>query len=66
MLRRLFLYTGLLAGLLPAGCRTTSHTPGHKEAVHTNAISNKHILSEEPTLERPAPRVAPAAADTTP
>jgi hypothetical protein len=66
MLRRFFLCTGWLAGLLPAGCRTTSHTPGHKEAVRANAISNKRLLSEEPTLERPAPRVAPAAADTTP
>ncbi|GAA4501860.1 hypothetical protein GCM10023172_24310 [Hymenobacter ginsengisoli] len=41
-------------------CRiSTSHAPGYKEAVRTNAISNKHILSEEPTLERAAPRVAP-------
>ena len=66
MLRPIFLLLVGFAGLLAAGCRTTSHTPGHKEAVRTNAISNKRILSEEPTLERPAPRVVPAAADTTP
>lgn len=61
MLRRTLLITGVLAGLLLAGCRTsTSRTSAHKEAVRTNAISNKHVLTEEPTLERPQPRVAPA------
>jgi hypothetical protein len=59
MIRRTSLVIGVLAGLLLAGCRTTSRSPGRKEAIRANAISNKHILSEEPTLERPAPRVTP-------
>lgn len=62
-MRRTFLFMGMLAGLL-AGCRTTSRSPGYKDAVRANAISNKHILSEEPTLERPAPRVVPAPDST--
>jgi hypothetical protein len=62
MMRRAFLLTGVLGGLLLAGCRiSASRAPGYKEAVRTNAISNKHILSEEPTLERAAPRVIPTA-----
>jgi len=55
MMRRTFLFIGLLLG----SCRTASRTPGHKEAVRANAISNKHILTEQPTLERAAPRVVP-------
>jgi hypothetical protein len=66
MPRRIFLYASVLAGLLATGCRTTSRTPAHREAVRANAISNKHILTEQPTLERAAPRVAPPAADTLP
>ena len=47
-------------GLLAAGCRiATPHGAERKEAVRANAVSNKHILSESPTLERPAPRVVP-------
>jgi hypothetical protein len=65
MMRRAFFLIGVLGGLWLAGCRiSTSRAPGYKEAVRTNAISNKHILSEEPTLERAAPRMAPTAADT--
>lgn len=61
MLRRSFLFVGLLAGLPLGGCRiSTSHAPGRQEAVRTNAISNKHLLTEQPTLEYAAPRVAPA------
>lgn len=66
MLRRTFLFVGGLAGLLAAGCRTASRTPTHKEAVRTNAISNKRILTEQPILERPVPRVAPDSAATAP
>jgi hypothetical protein len=57
MMRTAPLLTGLLAGLL-AGCGVaTPHTAARQEARRTNAISNKHITSEEPTLERAAPRV---------
>lgn len=61
MLRAATLITTALAGLLlAAGCRiATPHEPGHKQAVRANAISNKHTLTESPTLERPAPRPAP-------
>jgi len=62
-MRWTFLWMSVLAGLL-GSCSTTSRSPGHKEAVRANAISNKHILSEEPTLERPAPRVVPAPDST--
>ena len=62
-MRRTSLFSGVLVGLLLAGCRiSTSRAPGYKEAVRTNSISNKHILSEQPTLERPAPRVVPDSA----
>ena len=65
MVRQTFLLIGVLAGFLLGGCRiSTSRAPGRKEAVRANAISNKHILTEQPTLERAAPRVAPVAADT--
>jgi hypothetical protein len=64
MMRRTFLLTGALAGLLLGSCSTTVRSPAHKQAVRANAISNKHILSEEPTLERPAPRVVPAPDST--
>jgi len=64
MMRWTFLWMSVLAGLLLGSCSTTSRSPGHKEAVRANAISNKHILSEEPTLERPAPRVVPAPDST--
>jgi hypothetical protein len=64
MMRGISLFTGVLAGLLLTSCRiSASHAPGYKEAVRTNAISNKHILSEQPTLERPAPRVTPDSED---
>lgn len=60
MMRMVVFCTGLLAGLLLAGCRlATPHQPGYKQAVRTNAISNKHTLTESPTLERPAPRPVP-------
>jgi len=58
-MRRTLLCINVLAGLLLGSCSTTSRSPAHKEAVRANAISNKRILSEEPTLERPAPRVVP-------
>ncbi len=60
---RASLCAGVLAELLLGGsCRiSTSHAPGRREAVRTNAISNKHMLTEQPTLERATPRVAPAA-----
>ncbi|MDO7885908.1 hypothetical protein [Hymenobacter cheonanensis] len=59
-MRQTSLFVGVLAGLLLGGCRiSTSRAPERREAVRTNAISNKHLLSEEPTLERAAPRVAP-------
>jgi hypothetical protein len=62
MMRRAPLLIGVLAGLLLGGCRiSTSRAPGRKEAMRTNAISNKHILTEQPTLERATPHVAPAA-----
>ena len=65
MMRRVLLLIGVLGGLWLAGCRiSASREPGYKEAVRTNAISNKHILTERPTLEHAAPRVAPTAADT--
>ncbi|MDJ0366264.1 hypothetical protein QMK33_13980 [Hymenobacter sp. H14-R3] len=62
MTRITILRLGLvLAGLpLAAGCRiATSRAPERKAAVRANAISNKHILTESPTLERPAPKVVP-------
>ena len=50
----------MLAGLLATGCRVaTSRSASRKEAVRANTISNKHILTEQPTLERAAPRVVP-------
>ena len=50
-----------LAGLLATGCRVgTSHSAERKAAVRANTISNKRILTEQPTLERAAPRVEPA------
>lgn len=58
-MRRTFLFSGALAGLLLGSCSTASRSPAHKDAVRANAISNKHILSEEPTLELPTPRVVP-------
>ena len=65
MMRRAFFLIGVLGGLWLVGCRiSASREPGYKEAVRTNAISNKHILSEEPTLERAAPRVVPVVTDT--
>ncbi|QKG58074.1 hypothetical protein GKZ68_16460 [Hymenobacter sp. BRD128] len=63
MMRPTSLFIGMLAGLLLCGCRiSSSHAPGYKEAVRTNAISNKHLVSEPPALERPAPRVGPDSA----
>ena len=60
MMRTATLLAGALAGLLAAGCRiATSQQPGYKAAERTNAVSNKHTLSESPTLERPAPQPAP-------
>lgn len=61
MMRISILGLGLLAGLLlAAGCRiATPHGAERKEAVRANAVSNKHILTESPTLERPTPKVEP-------
>lgn len=42
-----------------AGCQVVPRTTGRKEAVRTNAISNKHTVTESPTLERPAPTPPP-------
>jgi hypothetical protein len=51
----------MLAGLLATGgCVATPRSASRTEAVRANAISNKHILSEEPTLERAAPSVVPS------
>lgn len=59
-MRTATLWAGLLAGLLATGCRVAaSRSASRKEAVRANAISNKHILTEQPTLERAAPRVVP-------
>jgi hypothetical protein len=51
----------LLVGLLAAaGCRIAApHGAERKAAVRANAVSNKHIVTESPTLERPAPKVVP-------
>lgn len=57
MMRTAPLLTSLLAGLLASCGVATPHTAARKEAARTNAISNKHVTSEEPTLERPEPRV---------
>ncbi len=61
MLRTSILRLSLLAGLLlAAGCRIAApHGAERKEAVRANAVSNKRIFTESPTLERPAPRPAP-------
>ncbi|MVN76139.1 hypothetical protein GO988_07360 [Hymenobacter sp. HMF4947] len=60
-MRASFLWAGALAGLaLLAGCRLApTQQVAHKEAVRTNAISNKHTISESPTLERAEPRLPP-------
>lgn len=60
MMRRASPWIGVLAGLLLGSCSTTARSPGRREAVRANAISNKRTLTEQPTLERPAPRVVPA------
>ena len=49
----------LLAELL-AGCRVAGPTRAARRAARqANGVSNKHILTESPTLERPAPAVGP-------
>jgi hypothetical protein len=59
-MRTAILWAGILAGLLATGCRVaTPRSASRKEAVRANTISNKHILTEQPTLERAAPRVEP-------
>jgi len=62
VMRTFLLWAGLLAGLLlAAGCRVApGQRAGHREAERTNAISNKHTVTDSPTLERPAPQVVPA------
>ncbi|WP_166648235.1 hypothetical protein [Hymenobacter sp. UV11] len=40
-----------------ASCQVTPRSTGRKEAMHANAISNKHTVTEAPTLERAAPSV---------
>jgi len=59
--RAAWLWAGVVGGLLlAAGCRVaTPRSAEHREAVRANAISNKHILTEQPTLERAAPSVPP-------
>ena len=47
---------GCLA-LALAGCQVAPRSAGRKEAVRTNAIANKHTVTEAPTLERAAPTV---------
>ncbi|GEM_PF-1427421 len=61
MMRMFLLYAGLLAGLLlAASCRLApGQRAGHREAERTNAISNKHTVTDSPTLERAAPQVVP-------
>ncbi len=40
-----------------AGCQAAPRSAGRKEATRANAISNKHTVTESPTLERPDPTV---------
>ena len=49
---------GCLA-LALAGCQVAPHTTGRKEAQRTNSLSNKHTVTESPTLERPEPTPPP-------
>ena len=62
MMRPLFRCASLLVGLLLlASCRVApGHQSARQQAGHTNAISNKHTVTDSPTLERPAPQVVPA------
>ena len=59
--RAALLWAGVLGGLLLApGCRVaTPRSAEYRQAVRANALSNKHILTESPTLERAAPSVPP-------
>ncbi len=59
-MRTAILWACLLAGLSATGCRVgTSHSAERRAAERANTISNKHTLTEQPTLERAAPRVVP-------
>ncbi|MGI4739273.1 MAG: hypothetical protein ACRYG7_29250 [Janthinobacterium lividum] len=50
----------LVAALALVSCQVgTPHQAGRKEALRTNAISNKHRITESPTLERAAPTLPP-------
>jgi len=51
-MRALCWFVLLLAGLL-GGCRTAAP---RRAGTRTNQVPNKRILTESPTLERPAPR----------
>ncbi len=42
-----------------AGCQVAPRTPSRKAAVRANALSNKHTVTESPTLERAAPSSPP-------
>lgn len=56
----LSLLSCFVAMLALAGCQVGApHQAARKEAVRTNAISNKHTITESPTLERPAPTPPP-------
>jgi hypothetical protein len=58
-MRTAILWAGL-AGLLATGCRVAPpRSAARQQAVRANTISNKRILTEQPTLERAAPRVVP-------
>ena len=52
---RAFLRLLVCGALGLAGCQVSPRQPGRREALRTNAISNKHGVTESPTLERAAP-----------
>ncbi|WP_151086768.1 hypothetical protein [Hymenobacter baengnokdamensis] len=59
-MRTSILRISFLGGLLLLGCRMVGpQQAGRKAAGRANIISNKHILTESPTLEHPAPKPAP-------
>jgi len=59
--RAVWRWAGVVGGLLlAAGCRVaTPRSAEYRQAAHANALSNKHVLTESPTLERAAPSVPP-------
>jgi len=50
----------LVAALALVSCQVGApHQAARKEAQRTNTISNKHTITESPTLERAAPTLPP-------